>query len=123
MGCCLALAYVVALVRRGWFALAPGRPAAAVSFAPPARRPAPGGAVLVMERPAPVLPAGSPSPARRAGRALVAGGLGWFAVGLVGMHVLGWFAWAGTSLLLDTAFHSSGLWAAAAGLALLVVRR
>ncbi|HSV39979.1 MAG TPA: hypothetical protein VLI04_14570 [Nocardioidaceae bacterium] len=107
MGCCLALSLMVSFVRRGWFSVTRRQPAEVTAFAPPARRPAPGAAALA----APVLPAcGS-----RVGSVLVFTGIAWLLLGLVGMHVLGWFAWAETSLLLDVAFHASGLWVAAFG--------
>jgi len=118
MGCCVALAYLVALVRRAWFAAVPGQQVVAVAFAPPARRPAPGAPALTDGLPS----VRSTSSRRPLGRGLVVAGLAWFAVGLVGMHVLGWFAWADDSLLSDTAFHSSGLWVAALGGAVLAVR-
>lgn len=117
MGCCVALAYLVALVRRAWFSVVPGEPATAPAFAPPARRPAPGGIALAVSAPT----AGRPIP-HHAAHTLVVAGLAWFALGLVGMHVLGWFSWAQESLLTDTAFHASGLWLAAAGVASKVVR-
>lgn len=118
MGCCLALAYLVAVARRAWFAVVPDAPATAVAFAPPARRPAPGSGALAV-----ALPTERPAATTRpAATALVVAGLAWFVVGVVGMHVLGWFAWAEGSLLTDTAFHSSGLWAAAVGAALLAVK-
>jgi hypothetical protein len=116
VGCCVALAYLIAWARRGWLALVPAA-ATPAPFAPAARRPAPGGAVAV--RPLPATPTARRRPAARA---LVAAGLAWCALGVVGMHVLGWFAWAESSLLADTAFHSSGLWVAAAGLTIQVVR-
>ena len=119
MGCCIALAALIALVRRGWSALTGREPAPAAHFAPPARRPAPGGAVAVVAAAAPVQATGSH---RQLGGTLVTAGLAWFAVGLVGMHVLGWFTWAEGSMLSDAAFHSSGLWLAAAGGAVLAVR-
>lgn len=118
MGCCIALAALIALVRRGWFALTGRQPAPAAHFAPPARRPAPGGAVAVAAA-APVRATGSH---RQLATTLVAAGLAWFAVGLVGMHLLGWFTWAERSTLSDAAFHSSGLWLAATGGAVLAVR-
>ncbi len=118
MGCCLALAYLVALVRRTWFAVAPGVCPTTAAFAPPARRPAPGGPALALDLPTVRLT----STRRPAARALVGGGLAWFALGVVGMHVFGWFAWADGSLLSDTAFHASGLWVAATGVALLAAR-
>ena len=121
MGCCVALAYLFALARRAWFTVASGAPAATVLFAPPARRPAPGGVAvsvslggLTVERPM--------GARRQAAHALIVVGLAWFGVGLVGMHVFGWFGWAEASLLSDTAFHSSGLWVAAAGATMLAVR-
>ncbi|PWN01377.1 hypothetical protein DJ010_17560 [Nocardioides silvaticus] len=122
MGCCVALAYLVAVVRRGWFAVVPGARAAqaAAAFAPPARRPAPGGVAVAA---GPPVVAARTAPARRpAARALVVVGLAWFGLGLVGMHAFGWFGWAEASLLSDTAFHSSGLWLAAAGGTMLAVR-
>ena len=125
MGCCVALAALVAVVRRAWFTMTGREPAEAALFAPPARRPAPGGlAVAVAAAPATTIAVRSPDPAaiRQAARMLVAIGLAWFAVGLVGMHLLGWFTWAEASMLSDTAFHSSGLWLAAAGATTLVVR-
>ncbi|WP_183093135.1 hypothetical protein [Nocardioides stalactiti] len=137
MGCCLALAYVVALVRRGWFAAVGGAPAPTASFAPPARRPAPGG-TLVASGPAPAVAWAPPRSSTRArptgrvgagkvgagtvGAGLVGAGLAWFVIGVVGMHALGWFAWAEASLLTDTAFHSSGLWLAAIGASVVAVR-
>ena len=121
MGCCVALAYLVALVRRGWFAVVPGAHAAqaAAAFAPPARRPAPGSVTVAAGPPVVARTAASRRPAARA---LVVVGLAWFGLGLVGMHALGWFGWAEGSLLSDTAFHSSGLWLAAAGGTMLAVR-
>lgn len=118
MGCCLALAYLFAQARRAWFTVLPGTPAVALAFAPPARRPAPGAPAFALAAP----PARTAPSRRSAGRALVATGLAWFVIGLVGMHVFGWFGWAETSLLVDTAFHSSGLWAAAGGAVLLAVK-
>jgi len=118
VGCCLALAYLVAVVRKAWFAVMPGEAATAAVFAPPARRPAPGSPALALDLPA----VRATSTTRSAGRALVGAGLAWFALGVVGMHVFGWFAWAEGSLLTDTAFHSSGLWAAATGAALMAVK-
>ena len=122
MGCCLALASLFALVRRAWFRVTGREPAQAALFAPPARRPAPGG-VAVASGPAVELAAGHRSDALRpAAHTVIAVGLAWFALGLVGMHVFGWFGWAEGSLLSDTAFHSSGLWLAAAGATTLAVR-
>ena len=122
MGCCVALAYLFALARRAWFAVAPGAPAAAVLFAPPAQRPAPGGVALAVG-PTTQVTVRRPTPARPpAAQALIVVGLAWFGLGLVGMHVFGWFGWAEGSLLSDTAFHSSGLWLAATGATVLAVR-
>lgn len=109
MGCCIALALVMSAVRR----LLPG--AHEPGFPPPARRPAPG-----EQAPAPVVPS-AVRPATAA-RVLVVAGLAWFTVGLVGMHLLGWFAWATAHPLLDVAFHASGLWLAALGSATLLLR-
>ena len=47
MGCCIAIAFVISLVRTGWFAVFPGRRPEPELFAPPARRPAPGDAIAV----------------------------------------------------------------------------
>lgn len=118
MGCCVALAYLVALLRRTWFSVVPETGPLTVAFAPPARRPAPGASTLPVAPPT----ARATGTRRPAARALVGGGLAWFAVGVVGMHALGWFAWAEGSLLTDTAFHASGLWVAATGAALLAVK-
>lgn len=117
MGCCIALAYLVAWTRRAWLSLVARTPAAATPFAPPARRPAP---PTRAELPRPVTratPTGHPVAA-----ALVVGGVAWFALGIVGMHALGWFAWVGGSVIGDTAFHASGLWVAAVGVAVAAVR-
>ena len=46
MGCCIAAALIISLVRRAWFGVFPGRRPVVISFAPPARRPAPGTSVL-----------------------------------------------------------------------------
>lgn len=121
MGCCLALAWLFAVVRRAWFAVTGREPAQAALFAPPARRPAPGGPGVVAVATGPT--AGHRTDALKpAAHAVIAVGLAWFALGLVGMHVFGWFGWAEGSLLSDTAFHSSGLWVAAAGATTLAVR-
>lgn len=122
MGCCLALAYLFAQARRARFAVLPGTPTVALAFAPTARRPAPGRPAFDVVLPATLPATRTTRPTRSAGRALVGVGLSWFVIGLVGMHVFGWFGWAETSLLVDTAFHSSGLWAAAGGAALLAVK-
>lgn len=53
MGCCIAIAFVIALVRRAWFAVVPGRAPTEALFAPSARRPAPGEVAPPSERPAP----------------------------------------------------------------------
>lgn len=121
MGCCLALAYLASLVRGAWQRVAPAAPVPA-AFAPPARRPGPG--AVPTRRPYAVTspPAPPPSPWRPVGRGLVAAGLAWFAVGVVGMHLLGWFAWAGGSAVTDTLFHSTGLWLSATGATLLIVK-
>ncbi|MGN6609236.1 MAG: hypothetical protein ACTHMS_19760 [Jatrophihabitans sp.] len=59
MGCCLALAALMSLVLRGWYAVRPGARPAVTAFAPPAERPAP--------RPSPVARAvPRPSPLRGA---------------------------------------------------------
>ncbi len=117
MGCCVALAYLVAWVRRAWLSVVPGPAVAVTPFAPPARRPA-AGPVVALPR-----PTAHPAPPRHPlATALVVVGLVWFAVGIVGMHALGWFAWADGSLVSDTAFHASGLWIAAAGVATAAVR-
>ncbi|HTK64851.1 MAG TPA: hypothetical protein VL595_20855 [Pseudonocardia sp.] len=41
MGCCIALALVISVVRTGWFRLVRRQPPPRAGFAPPARRPAP----------------------------------------------------------------------------------
>jgi len=46
VACCLAVALVIAVLRAGWYRLAPGRRPVRAGFAPPARRPAPGVASL-----------------------------------------------------------------------------
>lgn len=122
MGCCVALAYLFALARRAWFAVAPGARVEPVLFAPPARRPAPGGAALAGGPNVGLAVRRTPGARRPAAQALVVLGLAWFGLGLVGMHVFGWFGWAEGSLLTDTAFHSSGLWLATAGATMLAVR-
>jgi hypothetical protein len=88
---------VIAVLRAGWYRLAPGRRPARAGFAPPARRPAPGVAVA----PAVVEPlrgsgqAGEPAPPRRApvrhrvGFALVVAGAGWSVLSVLAMHVPG----------------------------------
>lgn len=116
MGCCVALAYLVAQVRRAWLSVVPGPAVAATPFAPPARRPAVG--TVALPRPT-ARPAATRHPVATA---LVVAGFAWFAVGIVGMHALGWFAWADGSLVSDTAFHASGLWIAATGVATAAVR-
>ncbi|MEZ0578465.1 hypothetical protein [Nocardioides sp. MH1] len=116
MGCCIALAAAIALVRRGWWRVTGHAPAPAV-FAPPARRPAPGSLA-----PAAGVAIAVPAPAPALATALVTCGLAWFVVGVVGMHALGWFTWAEGSVVSDTAFHASGLWLAAAGALVAVVR-
>lgn len=120
MGCCVALAAVIAVVRRAWFAVVPHAAPATPGFAPPARRPAPGAtaSAAIVPVQARALDRGGD----RVAALFVLGGLAWFVVGVVGMHGFGWFAWAETSLLTDTAFHVSGLWAAAIGALSLVVR-
>lgn len=45
MGCCIAIALVIALVRKAWFALVPGGAPPDPMFAPPARRNADGSPV------------------------------------------------------------------------------
>ncbi len=52
MGCCIAIAMVIAAVRGAWFRLFPHRRPPETGFAPPAYRPAPGAA----DRPAPTGP-------------------------------------------------------------------
>jgi len=42
MGCCIAIALVIGVVRTAWFKLFPSRAPVQIAFAPPARRPAPG---------------------------------------------------------------------------------
>jgi hypothetical protein len=65
MGCCLLAAFLIAGVRRAWFAVFPNRRPVVAAFAPAASRPAPGGVV------APPPPAATPPPARRIGTPLV----------------------------------------------------
>lgn len=121
MACCVVLTVLITVVRSAWFALTGTRPAD-VPFAPPARRPAPG-EVLAQ-------PAASASPvvqrrrdARQVGHQLVVVGLLWFAFGMVGMHLFGWFDWAHASVLADVVFHASGIWVATAGLAVIAFQR
>ncbi|KAA1418887.1 hypothetical protein F0U44_10440 [Nocardioides humilatus] len=114
----MALAAVIAVVRRAWFAIVPGGAEAPASFAPPARRPAPGATALAVGPPTPITARDSHPVAA----AFIVGGLAWFAIGIIGMHGFGWFQWAEASLLTDTAFHVSGLWAAAIGGLALAVR-
>jgi len=62
MGCCIAIAFVISLVRKGWFAVFPSRRPEPELFAPPAYRPAPGGLGPVAGVSAARLPAGGPRP-------------------------------------------------------------
>ncbi|MGQ0843507.1 MAG: hypothetical protein ACT4QF_05190 [Sporichthyaceae bacterium] len=55
MGCCIAIAMVIAAVRGAWFRLFPHRRPPESGFAPQAFRPAPG-AVSVSSRPSPSVP-------------------------------------------------------------------
>lgn len=66
MGCCIAVTFVIGLVRRAWFVALPGRAPAGMLFAPPARRAAPGEVGPPPERPV-------VSGARRAGLPLCLG--------------------------------------------------
>ena len=121
MGCCLALSLLVSVVRRAWFFVLRRQPAEVAAFAPPARRAAPGAMAPAVILPSYLVPTRRKRP--RFGATVVFAGITWFLLGIVGMHVLGWFAWAQTSALLDVAFHSSGLWVAALGASLVMLQR
>src|SRR5437763_3061400 len=101
MGCCIAIALVIGVVRTAWFKLFPSRAPVHMAFAPPARRPAPGAEVWTDHdrRPnAASAPAAAParSPRRSSvigrapacGTALVIAGVAWLAVSEVAAHVL-----------------------------------
>lgn len=117
MACCLALTIVFSWAYRAWRAITPAR--AERRFAPPARWPAPGDAVI----------APTPEPRRertrstrdRIARAGIVTGLAWFTSGLLVAHVL--HVVEINSIAMDLAFHTSGLWLAAGGAVVLTGRR
>jgi hypothetical protein len=92
MACCIAIALVVAMVRKGWYALLPGRRPPEPGFAPPAYRAGPG-AEAAPRTPDRSRPAPAPSlPGRgrgsRRGAVLLAAGAAWTGVSVLEMHVL-----------------------------------
>ncbi len=126
MGCCIALAFLISLGRRAWFAAFPGRRPEVVMFAPPARRPAPGEAWVR---------AGAASPAASARRTAVPGlvllgaGVAWCGAGVLNAlfrHAsscpCACCGDAHPSLLTHVVAHAAGLLAMAAGAALLAAR-
>ena len=117
MGCCIALAFVVAVIRRARSFVWPSRTPAS-SFAPPARRAAPGSAMPAAVTAEPLARAGWSLPV-----VMAAAGATWFLAGVIGMHVFGLFDFARHSLLADVAFHGSGLLLLSSGLAMLLGRR
>lgn len=56
MGCCIAIAMVIAVVRGAWFKLFPHRRGPESGFAPPAFRPAPGAEAVAFRAPLPATP-------------------------------------------------------------------
>lgn len=117
MACCLALTILFSGVYRAWRAITPAR--AERAFAPPARWPAPGDAVIA---PTPAPGRDRTRPARnRIARACVVIGLAWFTSGLLVAHVLPVVEI--NSITIDLAFHASGLVLAAAGAVVLTGRR
>jgi hypothetical protein len=120
MACCIALTVLVSLARGTWFLLTGTRPAE-VGFAPPARRPAPNAAHPM---PAAIVgPQRTETTPQPLGHQLIVVGLAWFVIGIVGMHAFGWFDWAHASVIVDIVFHSSGIWLATWGAALLYLQR
>lgn len=114
MGCCFAVAFMISLVRRAWFAVFPGRVPDRAPFAPPAFRSAPGDAPI--ERGVEVA-----TPPRSGGRvalgvALVGAGLGSLTHG---------FGLIDTpdAVLPHALFHGTGLVVLAAGLPFLTAPR
>ena len=98
MACCLAVALVIAVLRAGWYRLLPGRRPARAGFAPPARRPAPGAAIMSaaaepVRGSGPAERTGDPVPPRvvparqRVGFALVVAGAGWSVLSLFAMRL------------------------------------
>ena len=89
MGCCIAAAFLISLVRRAWFALALGRPVDPELFAPMARRAAPG--LPSVRATVPVVGPSSNSAARSLGLVVGVGlvlcGLAWLAFGVATLHV------------------------------------
>lgn len=134
--CCVALALLVAFVRRVASVLVPRLRHPLPTPLPPAARRAyghevdgPGGRTVAAVRGAPMQ--GSPGRGRgpapkaratpldreRLGWLLIIGGLGWFAAGIVLMHGLGIApAAVEASALLDLVFHGSGPLVASVGL-------
>ena len=96
VGCCIAIALIIGIGRRGLYAPAPGRRPVDPGFAPPASRPAPGGA---QERPAPggapdtsspVAPTPAPEPSLTARvLAFAAVGAAVYAAGVAALGALG----------------------------------
>lgn len=115
MGCCLAVAFVISLVRRAWFAVLPGRLPDRSPFAPPAFRPAPG-IRPVVDHGVEVAPAPHSGGHVVLGVVLVGAGLGSLThgFGLIDMP---------DAMLAHALFHGIGLVALAAGLLSLIVRR
>jgi len=83
MGCCIAIALLIGVVRTWWFKLFPSRAPVQMAFAPPARRAAPGAVVA----PAAVPETGVPRVAGPAGPARVSARAGWIVAPAVALAV------------------------------------
>jgi hypothetical protein len=84
MGCCIAAAFLISLVRRGWFALFPGRAPEVVLFAPAAVRGQWGEAAVAA--PSVPEPAGRSRVRLMSGLALVGAGAVWLVAGVLAMQ-------------------------------------
>lgn len=105
MGCCIAIAFVIAVVRRAWYAVRLGQAPTEVLFAPSARRAGPG------ETAPPSRPAARARERTRWGPILLGAGAVWTGLGILAMHVFG----LRVALVADLAVHGAGLAAMATG--------
>lgn len=93
MGCCIAIALVIGVVRTAWFKLFPSRAPVQMTFAPPARRAAPGPEVRTdrdTKRGDTAATVADDVTRRRPARGsgLVIAGVAWLAVSELAAHVL-----------------------------------